>query len=180
MTIRKSCMRLLVIPAFLGTAMVQAHISFAKPTAGAGSHYVGLLRVTHGCAGSPTLSIRVEVPAGIDVARPQPKAGWTLSIERAPLAKSIRSDGGEVRERVTAITWTGRLDADQFDEFGLMLKLPDTPGVLYFPTVQRCETGRNDWTMIPAAGQSWHSVKSPAPMLEVGPADPVHMEHMRP
>ena len=153
-----------------------AHITFADPGADpgakagakAGAYYAGFLRVSHGCAGSPTVSIRVAIPDSVSSARPQPKPGWTLSVEKAPLPKPVRAEGGgEVRDRVTAITWTGRLEADQFDQFGIMLKLPDATGPLYFPTVQRCAAGRTEWTTIPAPGQPWHSVDHPAPVLEV-------------
>lgn len=163
----------------LGTA-IQAHIVFADSNATAGSYYVGFLRVSHGCAGSPTVSIRVVIPAGVTSAKPQPKPGWTLTVDRAPLAIPITSEGGgTVHDRVTAITWTGRLDADQFDQFGIMLKLSDMPGTLYFPMVQRCETGSNEWTMIPAAGQPWHSVRFPAPMLNVTSVAVSPMDHMK-
>ena len=178
----KTAIRCLTALALIRTAnaAAQAHIVFAEPDAAAGGYYAGFLRVSHGCAGSPTLSVRVEIPPGIMIARPQPKPGWTLSVEKAPLAKPIQSEGGQlVRDRVTAITWSGRLDADQFDQFGVMLRLPDAPGALYFPTVQRCETGRNDWTMIPAAGQPWHAVKSPAPVLNVTSGHAAAMEHMK-
>ena len=161
-----------------GTA-AQAHITFAEPSAAPGSYYAGFLRVSHGCAGSATVSIRVQMPDGVAIVRPQPKPGWTLRIEKAPLATPIRGEGGEVRERVVAVTWSGRLDADQFDQFGLLLKLPDRPGALYFPTVQQCETGRNDWTAIPAAGQPWHSVRNPAPVLTVTGAAAASMGAMK-
>ncbi|WP_174284573.1 YcnI family protein [Sphingomonas bacterium] len=166
------------LAATLTTTMAHAHIVFADPAGMAGSYYAGFLRVSHGCAGSPTTAIRVEIPVGVTVARPQPKPGWTLSIEKAPLPAPVRSEDGEVRERVAAITWSGRLDPDQFDQFGIMLKLPAAPGPLYFPTLQQCATGRNAWTMIPAAGQPWHSVKSPAPVLEITPATP-HPDAMK-
>lgn len=149
-----------------------AHIVFAQPGARAGSYYPGFLIVSHGCAGSATVSLRVVIPETVTIARPQPKPGWTLAVETVPLATPMRSEsGGVTRERVAAITWTGRLDADRFDQFGILVKLPATPGTLYFPTVQRCATGHNDWTMIPAAGQPPHSVKMPAPALEVTGAD---------
>ena len=167
MTVRLALRGVTVLTLAAATA-AHAHIVFAEPGATAGNYYAGFLRVSHGCAGSPTVSIRVEIPAAIASARPQPKPGWTLTVEKALLATPITSEGGgTVRDRVTAITWTGRLDADQFDQFGIMLKLPDAKATLYFPTVQRCEMGSNEWTMIPAAGQPWHSVKSPAPVLDV-------------
>lgn len=155
----------------LVAAPLSAHIVFAETNAAAGSYYVGFLRVGHGCDGSATVSVRVEIPASIITARPQPKPGWTLTIEHQPLAKAVTGEGGAmITQRVSAVTWTGRLDAEQFDQFALMMKLPDQAGDLYFPTTQRCEAGQNDWTMIPAMGQPWHSVPRPAPVLHVMPA----------
>lgn len=162
----RTLFRLSLLAGLLAGAAAEAHVVFAEPTTKAGGYYAGFLRVSHGCAGSPTVAIRVAIPEGVASARPQPKPGWTLTIDKAPLATPFRSEGGEmVRDRVVAVTWTGRLAADEFDQFGLMLKLPDAAGPLYFPTSQRCEQGSNEWTTIPAAGQAWHAVKSPAPVL---------------
>ena len=72
----------------------------------------------------------------------------------------------------------GRLDPDQFDEFSILLKLPDAAGALYFPTLQRCEQGESSWMTIPARGQAWRDVKQPAPVLEVRKAGPAQaMQH---
>jgi len=152
----------------VGAGPALAHIALAETQARAGSYHVVVFRVGHGCGELPTVRIRISIPAGIAIARPQPKPGWALSIAKTA-------------ERVTAIEWTGRLEADQFDQFAVMLKLPSEPGRLYFPTVQRCVAGENDWTMVPAAGQSDRGLKAPAPMLELMPADPMPaaMDHMR-
>jgi uncharacterized protein YcnI len=144
----------------------QAHIVFAEPEAAPNSYYCGFLRVSHGCGASPTRAIRVEIPDGINIARPQPKPGWRLSIERAPLASPTRSEGGEeITERVSAITWTGELPADQFDQFGIMMRLPDQTEPLYFRVTQTCLSGEQRWDEIPPAGAAWHSVPHPAPVL---------------
>lgn len=147
-------------------ANASAHVVFAEPEAAPNSYYAGFLRVSHGCGDSPTRSVRVEIPEGINIARPQPKPGWTLQVERAPLATPIRSEGGhEITERVTAIIWTGDLPADQFDQFGIMMRLPDEPGPLYFPVTQTCAVGAQTWSEIPPPGAAWHSVPRPAPVL---------------
>ena len=158
---------LLTIAAALIAMPAAAHIVFADPHAGAGSYYAGFLRVAHGCGTSGTVSVRVTIPEAIAGARPQPKPGWTLAIERTPLATPVHGEGGPVTDRVSAISWTGSLPADQFDQFGIMMKLPDAAGPLYFPTEQRCTTGSNDWIAIPAAPDQWHDTPSPAPMLMV-------------
>lgn len=155
-----------------------AHIVFADPQATAGSYYAGFLRVSHGCGLADTVSIRVEIPAGVLSARPQPKPGWTLAVEHAPLPKPIQGEGGTtITQRVAAITWTGRLPADQFDQFGIMMKLPGAPGALYFPTTQRCTSGSNAWVNLPASPEAWHATKNPAPMLMLTAAHGDHAAH---
>lgn len=147
--------------------LASAHVVFAEPQAAANSYYAGFLRVSHGCNGSPTRSVRVEIPDTIMIARPQPKPGWRLRIERAPLATPIQSEGGPITERVTAITWQGELPADEFDQFGIMMRLPDTTGPLYFRVTQTCASGTQRWDQIPAEGAAWTSVPHPAPVLNL-------------
>jgi hypothetical protein len=158
--------------------VLPAHVVFSDPQAKAGGYHAAFLRVSHGCGSSPTTSVRVEIPAAVVLARPQPKPGWTVTVERVSLAAPIRSESGaEVRERASAITWTGRLGPEEFDQFGIMMKLSDQAGLVYFPTVQRCESGANEWTAIPAAGQSWGSLKTPAPYLDVRRPEPAATSH---
>jgi hypothetical protein len=162
---------IVVAAAALVAGPAAAHVVFAAPEAPAGAYYVGALRIGHGCAGSPTVRLRVEIPDGVVIARPQAKPGWSVAVEREPLARPVVSDGREVRERVNAVTWTGRLADEEFDEFGLLMKLPAAAGPLYFPLVQTCDQGERRWTEVPAAGQAWHDLKNPAPMLTMVGAD---------
>lgn len=143
-----------------------AHIVLSPDHAVAGGYYAGVFRVSHGCDGSPTVALRVEIPTGVVTAKPQPKPGWTLEIEREPLASPVKGEGGRaITQRVKAITWRGRLPDDDFDTFGVTAKLPPGSALLYFPAVQTCETGAMRWTDIPAPGQAWHAVPHPAPVL---------------
>lgn len=169
--------RAMLMAALLAAGPAQAHIVFAEPNVTAGSYYAGFLRVSHGCGASPTVSLRVEIPPAIVVARPQPKPGWTVKIDKAPLATPIAGEGEPIREGVVAVTWTGRLESDQFDQFGLMFKLPRDGGPLYFPTTQKCAEGENAWVTIPPAGQPWGSVPKPAPVLNVAASEPTSAQH---
>lgn len=150
------------------SAPALSHIVFDKDEGAAGGYYAGILRVSHGCDGSPTRSIRVEIPAAVISIRPQPKAGWIVKIEKVPLKEPVAGEGGsKITERVTAISWTGELPADQFDQFGVMMKLPANAGPLYFPTRQICASGQANWTNIPPSPEKWHDVPTPAPMITV-------------
>ncbi|MGE0829162.1 MAG: YcnI family protein [Hyphomonadaceae bacterium] len=142
-----------------------AHVVLAEPRAEAGGYYAGFFRISHGCGASPTVAVRIEIPDGITTARPQPKAGWRLLVERETLAQPIQSEGGLITERVRAITWRGRLPADQFDQFGIVMKLPAQAGPIYFRTIQTCADGERRWIDIPADGQAWGSLPNPAPVL---------------
>lgn len=165
---------LLTVAAVLATP-VQAHIVFAPAEAPAGSYYAGEFRVGHGCGDAATTAVRVTIPDGVTTARPRPKPGWTIEIERAPLSAPIMSEGREKRDRVAAITWRGHLPGDQFDGFGLMLKLPaGRTGPLYLPVRQTCGKDVVGWSEIPAAGQSWGTLKRPAPVLEIKSAESGH------
>lgn len=172
-----------VLAAFAAPAIAAAHVMFATPQATAGTAYVGALRVTHGCTGSATTSLRIEIPESVTGAKPQAKAGWTIQVEHAPLKTPVPGEGGKLQTtRVSAITWTGTLPDDEFDDFVVQLRLPKTAGAVYFPATQVCQAGRAEWKDIPAAGQAWHDVAHPAPVLTLtdGMADMpgMDMSHM--
>ena len=154
---------------------VLAHPVFAEKEAVAGGHWAGELRLGHGCDGSPTTSLRVEIPEALVVVRAQPKPGWTLEIEREPLAQPVAGEGGRmIVERVTAVTWSGRLTDDQFDVFGLAAQLPDAPGPQAFDIIQTCESGVVAWNE--ATGPDGARPAHPPAVLNLtgAPARPHH------
>ncbi len=144
----------------------QAHVMFTQTAAQPGANAVYALRIGHGCGGSATASLRVEIPEGVMAARPEAKPGWTITVEHTPLKTPVSGEGGKMQtDRVSAITWTGTLPDDEFDDFPVELKLPKTSGALYFPATQVCQAGRADWRDVPVAGQK---VAHPAPVLVLG------------
>lgn len=154
----------------LAPAFAHAHI-VADPAEGpAGGSVRTAFRVTHGCKGSPTVALTVRMPDGVLSAKPMAKPGWTVEIKTHPLDKPVAGPHGvTLRSAVTEITWRGgRLENAQFDEFVVMVGLPDRAGeTLYFPVLQTCEKGENNWNGVPAAGQNWHDLPEPAPFLKL-------------
>ena len=158
-----------------------AHIVLAEPQAVAGSYYKATLRVGHGCNGSATQELVVQVPAGFQGAKPQPKAGWRIDTRKAKLAQPYTTHGHTVTDDVVELRWRAMdkeaaLPDDQFDEFAFMGRLPDQAGPLWVKVLQMCETGHNDWSDIPAKGTLTRGLKLPAALLEVQPA-PVQAHH---
>ena len=166
----------------LANADTNAHVVLSEPQALAGSYYKATLRVGHGCNGSPTNGLIVQVPPGFEGAKPQPKAGWSIGTRKAKLTQPYKSHGKTVTDDVVELRWTAvskeaALPDEQFDEFAFMGRLPDQAGPLWVKILQTCETGQNNWADIPASGTSTRGLKSPAALLEVQPAG--HHEHHR-
>ncbi len=119
--------------AFAGLALapsfVHAHTTADPDEGTAGGYQRTAFRITHGCKGSPTTAVTIRMPDGVVLAKPMPKPGWTLEIKTRPLATPVDSGHGfKVREAVSEVTWRGgRLENAQFDEFVVMLRLPDLP-----------------------------------------------------
>jgi uncharacterized protein YcnI len=146
----------------------QAHITLEVRKAPAGSTYKAVFRVPHGCSGSPTKSIEVQIPGGMINVKPMPHPGWQLTTRQGKLATPYVSEGGTtITEGVIEVKWSGGpLPDDQYDEFVLRGMLPREPGrMLYFPVIQQCEKGANNWTAIPAAGKTADDYPEPAPGL---------------
>jgi len=147
-----------------------AHVTLEQGQAAVGASYKAVLRVPHGCDGSPTIAIRVRIPEGVIDVKPMPKPGWTLTLVNGKYAKSHRLYRADVSEGVTEIDWTGgRLPDAYYDEFVFQSFLATDlqPGrTLYFPVVQECEKGVHRWIEIPAAGADY---PEPAPGLKLVP-----------
>jgi uncharacterized protein YcnI len=158
------------VPGALAWALAlpaSAHITLEHQTAHAGSYYKANFRVGHGCGASPIRQIVVHIPEGVQGARPMPKPGWDLSIDRARPASAAG-------QAVARISWTARTEADRlssehYDEFALLAKLPSRSGPLYWSVSQICVDGRIDWSEVPQPGQSLRSLERPAALLDLLP-----------
>ncbi|MBC7669704.1 MAG: YcnI family protein [Gemmatimonadaceae bacterium] len=157
---------LILLAALLAPLPAAAHVVAAPGEAKSGSYSAIAFRVGHACAaGDATLSLRVEIPDAVASARPQPKTGWTIVIEKT-------DDADPAKRRTTSVSWTGRLTDDQFDDFAVLMKLPATPGDLVFPVVQTCEHGESQWTEVPDSQRPGEKLTRPAPVVHLTPATP--------
>lgn len=147
-----------------------AHASFEVPAAETGSYYKAVLQIPHGCKGQATLRVRVTIPQGVIAVKPMPKPGWTLETVRGDYAVEYELHGKKVNSGVKELIWSGELPDEYFDQFIFQARLTEQLPVertLYFPVVQECADGRNEWVQIPAEGQDPHSLESPAPGIAI-------------
>jgi uncharacterized protein YcnI len=167
--------------AFIGAALAVASLTFAAVPAAAhvsleqgeatiGGTYKAVLRVPHGCEGSPTLKVRVQIPEGVIGVKPMPKADWTLETVKGDYAGSYTMWDEQVTSGVKEIVWTGRLLDEHYDEFVFRAYLSDqlpADTMLYLPVVQECEAGVERWIEIPEPGKSADDYESPAPGVKL-------------
>jgi len=165
----------LIAVAMLAASSASAHITLENRQATVGAYYKAVFAVPHGCAGSATVKIRVQIPEGVIGVKPMPKPGWSVEAIKGKYAVDYDYHGTKLSEGVKEVVWSGgRLPDDNYDEFVVSTFLsgglkPNT--TLYFPVVQECEQGVSRWIDIPDEGSTGHSndSKSPAPGLKLMP-----------
>lgn len=152
----------------LSPSIAVAHMVADPPEGPAGGYFKAAFRVTHGCQGTPTVSVTIRIPEGVLGAKPQAKPGWTIEIKTRPVDPPVDlGHGFKIRETASEITWRGGpLPNAYFDEFALTMRTPDRPGTtLYFPSIQTCEKGSYEWVQVPGGpGEHLHA---PAPSVKL-------------
>ena len=110
----------------------------------------------HGCAGSATVKIRVQIPEGVIGIKPMPKAGWNVEAVKGKYASEYHFTAASFPRASRRWRWSGgKLPTHNYDEFVISTFLTDSlkPNTtLYFPVVQECEQGISRWIDIPAQG----------------------------
>ena len=171
----------LAIAAAVGfAAPASAHVTIEASTTVAGAFTVLTVSVPHGCDGSPTTEVAIQIPEGINDVTPTRNPLWQADKEVEQLDPPVTDgDGNEVTERVATVVYTAQtpLPDGYRDTFELSLQLPEEVGTtLVFPTIQTCEDGEAAWIEVPAGGQSEDDLELPAPSVTVTAAqssDPV-------
>ena len=151
-----------------------AHVLLDGKQAAVGTEYKAVFVVPHGCAGSATVKLRVQIPDGVIAVQAEPKDGWTLDTVKGTYPNAYDFRGAKTSEGVREVDWSGGKVPDKTREtFVIQTFLtdalkPDT--TLYFPVVQECEQGISRWIEIPPDGATEsHGSKWPAPGVKLTP-----------
>ena len=126
--------------------MASAHVGLTVDgTASPGSTNLFGFGAGHGCGTSPTVAIRIQIPPGIESVKPVAKPGWNIDIVS-------NADGA-----VTEIHFTGgNLPNEWYDQFWIRARINAEVPIethIYFPVIQECVEGVNNWIAIPVEGQ---------------------------
>ncbi len=145
-----------MIASLLLSLCVYGHASISPPVASS-AYAAFVVRVPHGCNGTSTLEVSVDIPKGVTAVKPRRVSGWRIRMDSRPMDTPITVEGSTVDTEVSKVTWgEGNLPDNEFEDFPLSVKLPlpVAEGTrFYFPTTQRCIQGWNNWTQIPTVAE---------------------------
>lgn len=136
----------------LGPAVAaSAHVSASATSTAAGSYTVVTFSVPHGCDGSPTNVVTIDLPESVPSVTPTVNPNWTVEKVVEELARPINdAHGNELTERVARVVYTttgAGLPDGYRDAFELSLQLPEGEAgdVVEFPVTQTCAEGTAEW-----------------------------------
>lgn len=140
-----------------------------EPSQAPAGAYRATITVPHGCDGQATNTVKVVLPEGFINAKPMPKPGWTLTLDKGDYAKTYKLHGKDMSSGLKTVTWSGGdLGDDIYDEFIIKGALDADAGArLPFAVTQICANGQVVWDEIPAEGQDPHSLEHPAPAVTI-------------
>ncbi len=152
-------------------APASAHVTVTPSDTAAGAFVVLTFSVPHGCDGSATTGITIQVPEEILSVTPTRNPYYDVKKTMLQLDEPVEdSHGNSVTERVGEVTYTAKeaLPDGERDTMELSLQLPDAAGeTLAFPVLQECEQGETAWTEIAAEGQDAEELEHPAPTVTI-------------
>lgn len=181
MNTQRTAARVAAVSAAAGVALLSiagpasAHATITPTTTAAGAYTVLTVSVGHGCEGSATTQVAIQMPEEVLSVTPTRQPLWSMDQEQEELAEPVTdAHRNEVTERDSVVTYTTDtpLPDGERDTFELSLQLPEEEGAtLAFPVVQTCVEGENPWTQVAAEGQDPDELEFPAPTVTITAAD---------
>ncbi|MGN6696189.1 MAG: YcnI family copper-binding membrane protein [Aquihabitans sp.] len=143
------------VTAAIGVALLiagpaSAHIHTDPEEVKAGTENTVGFVIEHGCDGSPTTKIELQLPDGVTGISAEDQDGFTASVD----GQVVTFDGGTLpdgTEQAFAATFTA----------------PTEAGTIDIPRVQTCEVGETSWIEPEVEGQP--EPEYPAPQLVIAP-----------
>jgi periplasmic copper chaperone A len=149
-------------------APASAHVYVTPAEAPSGGFADVDFKVPHGCEGSSTTEITIQIPESVPSVTPGRSPFYELATKEGP-KDEVELHGETLTEGISEVTWTATepLPDHELDTLPMSITMPalDPGEVVYFPTIQKCEKGETRWIEIPAEGESEEDLESPAPAI---------------
>ena len=158
-------------------AVASAHVYVTPAEAPSGGFADVDFKVPHGCDGSATTKVTVQIPKSVPSVTPGRSPFYELTTKEGP-KDEVELHGETVTEGISEVIWTATepLPDHELDTLPMSLTMPalDPGEVVYFPVIQECEKGETRWIEIPAEGESEEDLESPAPAITLTEAEGEH------
>jgi uncharacterized protein YcnI len=144
---RNSVMAATFAAVALAAPAAQAHVTLNPRSVTADSFARLDVRVPNERDEASTKTVVVSFPDGFYSVSYKRVWGWTAKVTTKKLATPIKSEDGDITERVSKVTWRASSKADwigprSFEEFGLSARIPNVPGqTLTFKAAQTYSNG---------------------------------------
>ena len=153
-----------------------AHVTASPSEVPAGGSTVIEFSTSHGCDGSPTTQISIQIPEGVTSVRPTVVPDWSVEITTETLDEPIDDGhGNQITERTSVVTYTAMgapLEDGLRQVWPVAMRMPDTEGErLAFPVVQTCVEGETAWISIPEEGAEEPDTPAPVVVLAASTGD---------
>jgi uncharacterized protein YcnI len=151
-----------------------AHVTVTPSTTAAGSYSLLTFAFGHGCDGSPTTGITIDIPESISSVTPTVVPGWDVTKvttdAAAPAEDAAHGEGPTTRVSQVVYTAQAPLADGLRTAFELSLQIPEdaVDETLAFPVLQSCEIGETNWNESLVDGEA--EPAHPAPSLTVSAA----------
>ncbi len=130
-----------------------AHIHTDPESVPAGAEATVGFAIQHGCDGSPTTKVEIQLPDGASGISGVDGNGFTSSVD----GQVVTFSGGELPDGTEA-------------SFQVTFTAPNQPGDVPVKLIQTCAEGVHEWIEVQAEGEA--EPESPAPVLTITPAAP--------
>ncbi|HUR75957.1 MAG TPA: YcnI family protein [Sporichthya sp.] len=160
----------------LAALPASAHVTVNPNTAAQGGYATLTFKVPTEQDAASTTQLEVDFPTDQPLAGAsyQPKPGWKVQVTKEPLPAPIKTNDGEVTERVAKITWTaesGGIAPGQFDTFPISVGPLPTVDQIVFKALQTYSNGEVVRWIDEVAAGSTAEPAHPAPVLKLTPGD---------
>lgn len=137
-----------------------AHVHVDPSTAEAGAAQALTFTFSHGCDGSPTTAVVIDIPDGAATTTPVAQGGWAIQ-------RTLGAD-----EQPTQVTFTPESPIESGIQASVALVVTFSEDAAHtdvaFPVTQQCVTGSTAWTQVAEEGVDPETLDSPAPIVAVG------------
>lgn len=154
----------------LAAAPAWAHVEIEPGEAEQGSDAVVTFNVPNETSDANTTEVKVQLPGDhpIPFVSVEPVPGWTVATQSTTLAEPVESEGEQITEAVSTITWSADgtgIAPGQFQRFPVSMgPLPEDADALEFKAIQTYDNG-DVVRWIEATPASGEEPELPAPVL---------------